>query len=196
MHGFLLRDLLADEFLAVDHHDFVAGYDAGLLSGAVFDDVLDVDGVLADGELDAYAGERALEIVLGLLHVLGADIHRVGVELAEDERHGLLHERVDVHVIDILVIDDPQQVAELVAAIVDHRQPAAREMVGVEGANENTEDHACGHEQRHEPVLLVVFHVHNSSSCCFSSSFISRKSTSMPARCKSRMPSSRRYFSP
>ena len=92
VHGLLLSDLLADELLAVDHHDFVAGNDARLLGRSVLDDVLHVDRVLTNGELDAHARERTLEIILGLLHVLGADIHRMRVELAEDQRHSLLHE--------------------------------------------------------------------------------------------------------
>ena len=80
-HGHLVGYLLAHERLAVDLHNLVASNESRALGRTVRDDVLHVDGVLADGELDADAEERAFQVVVGLLHVLGADVDGVRVEL-------------------------------------------------------------------------------------------------------------------
>ncbi len=158
VHGLFVGDLLAHEALAVDHHDLVAGEHASLLGRSVLDDVLHSDGVLSDGELDAHAREAAFEVVGGSLHVLGGDVDRVGVELAEDDRDGLVDKRVDVDLVDVLVVDDAQEVVEPVAAVVDDGQPVAAEVVGVEGANDDADDDAERHEQGHEAVFVFFFH--------------------------------------
>ena len=110
VHGLLIGHHLAHKLLAIHIHNLVAGQQTRLLCRSVLDDVLHVDGVLTDGKLNTYARERSLEVVVGGLHILGADVDRVGIELSEDLRDGTLHERVNVDLVDILVIDDAQQV--------------------------------------------------------------------------------------
>ena len=62
------------------------------------------------------------------------------VEFGEYGRHGLLHEGVDIDGIYILVIDDVEQVVQLVGARVDDTQAVASEVVGIERADEDTDD--------------------------------------------------------
>lgn len=102
--------------------------------------------------------KAAFEVVGGDLHVLGGDVDRVGVELAEDDRDGLVDKRVDVDLVDVLVVDDAQEVVEPVVAVVDDGQPVAAEVVGVEGANDDADDDAERHEQGHEAVFVFFFH--------------------------------------
>ena len=63
-------------------------------------------GVFAYCELDAYTGERAFEVVVGCLDIFCADVDRVRVQLSEDLRNGFLHQVVDIHRVNILVVDD------------------------------------------------------------------------------------------
>ena len=125
MHGLLVCDNLSHEGLVVDAHDLVARHDARTLGRSIADDVLHVDGVLADGELDAHARERAFQVVGGYLHVLGINVDGVGVQLRQDERNGLLDQRVDVDRVHILVVDNMQDVVKSVAAAVDDVQAVA-----------------------------------------------------------------------
>ena len=47
------------------------------------------------------------------------------VQLREDERYRLVYQRVDIHRIHILVVDDVQQVVEPVASAVDDIEPVS-----------------------------------------------------------------------
>ena len=137
VHSLLVGHLLAHEERVVDGHYLVAGYQSCPFGGAVADDVLHAHRVLADGELDAHARERAAQVVLGGLLVLSRDIDRVRVQLREQLGHGLLHEVGHVHRVHILVVDDVEQVLQFVGARVDDAQAgAATEVVGVESADE------------------------------------------------------------
>ena len=68
----------------------------------------------------------------------------MGIQLLEDGWHGLLHQIAHVDGVDILVVDNVQQVVQLVAARIDNAQPVARETVGKEGTDEDTQHHAQG----------------------------------------------------
>ena len=125
VHGFLVGERLTRKGLVIDHDNLVASNDASTLGRTVADNLLHVERVLTDGELDAHAGERAAQVVVGLLHVLGRDIDGVGVQLGEYLGHSLLDEVVDIDRVHILVVDDVQQVVELVAAAVDDAQAIA-----------------------------------------------------------------------
>ena len=81
--------------------------------------------VFTNGELNAHAEERPLQVVIGLLHVLLGDIYRVRVQFRQDGRHGLLHKVVYVDRIHILVINNMQQVIQLIAARVDDTKAVA-----------------------------------------------------------------------
>ena len=157
-HGLLIGHLRAHKFLPVDIDNLVASQDACPLGRSVLDDVLHIDGVLTDGELDAYTRERAAQVIVCRLHILRTDIDGVRIELSQDLRNGLLHQRIDVDLVHILVVDDAQQVVQATAAIIDDRQSVARKMVGIERAYYDAQHHADSHQQRHEPVFLVVFH--------------------------------------
>ena len=148
VHRLLVCHFLTDEGLVVDLHDLVAGNQSGTLGRAVADHILHTDGVPADGELDADAREGTLQVVVGYLHILGADIDRVRIEFRQDLRHCLLHQVIDVDRIHILVVDHVQQVVQLVAARIDDIQPVAGEMVGIERTDQYAEDDRQGHPQR------------------------------------------------
>ena len=116
VHGLLVGQRLAREGRVVNGHNLVAGQHTGLLGGAVANDILHAQGVVADDELDAHARERAAQVVVGCLHILGADVDRVGVQLREYLRHGLFHQVAHIHGVYILVVDDVEQIVQLVAA--------------------------------------------------------------------------------
>ena len=81
VHGFFVGQCLTRKLLVVHLHNLIAGYQARTLGRTVLDDVLHMQGVLSDGELDAHARERSLQVVVGYLHILGRDIDGVGVQL-------------------------------------------------------------------------------------------------------------------
>ena len=157
-HGLLVGHLLAHKRFAIHTHDFVSGDKPRPFRRTVSDNVLHSYSVLTNGEFYSHSRERALEVVVGSLHVLRTDIHRVWVEFGQYLRHGFLHQLVDIHRIHILVVDDMQQVIEFVATRVDDAQSVAREMVGVECSDDDTHHHAHSHYQRHIPVLSAFAH--------------------------------------
>ena len=125
MHGFLVGDDLAYERLAVYRHNLVASQQAGLFGRSVLYHILHVYGVISDHKLDAHTAERSFQVVGGSSHILGTDVNGVWVQLREDERYRLVYQRVDIHRIHILVVDDVQQVVEPVASAVDDIEPVS-----------------------------------------------------------------------
>ena len=118
VHGLFVGQCLAGKRLVVDGYYLVAGNDAGTLGRHV-------ERVLTYGELNAYTGERAAQVVVGLLDILGRDIDRVRVQLGQYLWHGLLDEVIDIDGVNILVVDDVQQVVQLVTTAVDDAQAVA-----------------------------------------------------------------------
>jgi hypothetical protein len=47
-----------------------------------------------------------------------------------------------------------QQIVESVGTAVDDVEPVSREVIGIEGANQDAYDYAQGQEQGHEIVLI------------------------------------------
>ena len=92
----------------VDAHDAVVGAHADPLGRSSGDGVHDDDRVTQHVELDAYAAELPVETLLHALHLLGADVGRVGVQLFEHARNGPLDDGFHIHFIDI----KPRKVAE------------------------------------------------------------------------------------
>ena len=82
----------------------------------------------------------------------------MGIELCQDLRHRLLHQIIDIHGIDILIVDDMKQVVEFVTAGVDDVQPVAREMVGIERTDQDTDDHTDGHPKRCKTYMSMISH--------------------------------------
>ena len=105
-HGFLLRYNLANERFAVYAYNLVACQDACFLGRSVLHHVLNMNGVLANGELYANARERSFKIVGYSLRILSADVDRVRVEIGKNLRYGLVNKRVDVHLVHILVFNE------------------------------------------------------------------------------------------
>ena len=122
VHGLFVGDLLAYKYRVVDLNNLVTCQDTCPLCRAIANHILHTDGILADGELDADAGERTPQIIVGNLAVAGRDIDRMRIELAQDLRHCLLYQIIDIHRIHILVVDDVKQVVELIAAGIDDIQ--------------------------------------------------------------------------
>ena len=105
-HGLGGCDYLADERFSVDADNFVARNHSSTFGRPIVYDVLYVNGVASNGELNSDAGERAAQVVVGRLNVLSSDIHRVRVEFRQDLRHSFFHQFVDIHGVNILVVDD------------------------------------------------------------------------------------------
>ena len=196
VHGLLVGNLLADKDRVVDLDNLVASQHTGTLCGAVADDILHADGVLTDGELDADAGERAAEVVVGNLALTGSDVDGVRVELAEDLRHGLLNEVVHIDGVDVLVVDDMQQIVQFVSAGIDDAQTVAGEMVGVESSDQDACHNTHRYPERRKTGRLFHISYYFVYSLRFTGDYISIRMTSMPARRRRSMPSVRRYCSP
>ena len=144
-HRLLVGNALSHERLVVDTYYLVASDNASLLCRSVGDYSLHMYGVLANHELNAHAEERAFQVVGGQLHVLRAYINRMRVELCKYLRHCLFNKRVDVHLVNILVVDDVQKVVEPVATAVYDIQPVAGEPVGKECSHQYSHHHAHRH---------------------------------------------------
>ena len=125
VHRLGIGDLLADKDGVIDLHDLITSQHTSPFRRTVADDILHTDRILTDGKLDTDTRERATQIVVGNLTVTSRDIDRMRIEFCQDLRHCLLHQIVDVHGIDILIVDDMKQVVELVTAGVDDVQPVA-----------------------------------------------------------------------
>ena len=158
-HRLFVGHHLSHKRLSVHANYLVAGQYSSLLCRTVLHHVLHVDGVLSDNKFHADSRERALEVVLRSLHVFGADINRVRVEVRKYLRYRHINERVDVHVVNILIVDDMQQVVQSVASRVYDIQSVAREMVGIESADHHTHYHADCHKNRRQSVGSILSHI-------------------------------------
>ena len=158
VHRLFVCHFLADKWFPIDAHNLVAGKQARSLCRTVLDYVLHMYRVLAYRELDAHAGERTAQVVGGSLHILGTDIDGVRVEIGENLRYRLIDKRIDVHLIDILVVDNMQEIGEAVASRIDDIESVSRKMVGIESADKDADDDAYSHQQRHKPVVFIHFH--------------------------------------
>ena len=110
----LVADAFAHEGRVVDGDDAVAGQNAHLFGGTARDYTHYVDGVVEDIELNADAAERAFQLFIDTLQVLGRNIGRVGVELAQNLGHDVFDKVVSVYGIDILLFDTLQQAFDFV----------------------------------------------------------------------------------
>ena len=71
MHSLFVGERLACKGLIVNDDNLVTSNDTCALGRTITDNLLDVEGILADGELNAHTRERTTQVVVGLLHVLG-----------------------------------------------------------------------------------------------------------------------------
>ena len=80
VHRLFVGHILANKWLIVDLDNLVASNQTSTLSGSIANHILHTDGIIADGKLNAHTRERTLQIVVGNLHILGANIDRMGVK--------------------------------------------------------------------------------------------------------------------
>ena len=161
MHGFLVGNNLAHEWLAIHGYNLVASQKSCFFGRSVLDYILHMDGVLADNELDAHSREGAFEVVVSLSRILCTDIDGMRVELSKNLRYRLIHQGINVHGIHILVVDEVEQVVESVAATIDDVESVAGEMIRKECTDDNANHYAERHDEGHESVALILIHVHN-----------------------------------
>ena len=152
MHGLFVCHFRADKRLIIHLDNLIASNQSCTLCRAVANHILHTDGIVADGELDAHARERALQVIVGNLHILGGNIDRMRVELRENLRHSLLDHIVDIDGIHILIVDNMQQIVEFIATRIDDIQPMARKMVGIEGSYQYAKDDTQSHPYRGETI--------------------------------------------
>ena len=155
---FLIRNDLTNERLPVNTYDLVTSQYSGTFGRPVLDDVLHMNGVLPDCELDADTRERTAQIIVGGLHVFCIDVDRVGIKLCQYLRNGLINKGIDVHLVNVLVVDDMQQIVEPVASRVDDVESVAREMIGIKGSDKDAHDDTNGHDERHPTVIFLLLH--------------------------------------
>ena len=115
-HSLVLSDYLAHEGLAVYAHNLVAGKQSRTLCRTVLHHILHMNSILAYCELNAHTRERAFQLVGLRLRVLGAYIGRMRIEVGQYLRYCHVYKRVDVHLVNILVVDDVQEIRQAVGA--------------------------------------------------------------------------------
>ena len=79
VHGLLVGQRLTRKRLVVDHHNLIASNDTSTLSRSITNDLLHMERIATDIELDADTRERAAQIVISHLYVLGSNVHGMGV---------------------------------------------------------------------------------------------------------------------
>ena len=161
MHRFLIGDNLAYERLAIYGYNLITCQQSSLFGWSVLNHILHMDGVLADDKLDAYARERTLEVVGGGCCILRTDIDRVRIQFGKNLRNRLIDQRIDVHGIYILVIDEVEQVVQTVASTIDDIESVAGEMIRKECADDDAQHNAERHDEGHIPIGLILIHIHN-----------------------------------
>ena len=157
VHGFFVRHFLSDKHGVVNLDNLVASQHTSPLCRAVANDVLNTNRILTNRKLNTDTGERATQVIVGNLPFTSRDIDGVRVEFGQNLWHGFLHQVVYIDRIDILVIDNVEQVVELVATRVDNVQAVTREMIGIEGTNQDTYDHRDSQPKWHKTIVLT-FH--------------------------------------
>ena len=85
----------------INAHDAVVGPDADPFGWSPGDGVHHDHRVAQDVELHADAAEFPVETLLHALHLLGADVGRVGVQLFEHARDGALDDGFHLHLVDV-----------------------------------------------------------------------------------------------
>ena len=143
---------------SVDRHDAIAGTKANIFGGAAGDDAHHAYGVLIDGELHPNAGETPAQVLHGGLNIFGRDVSAVGIQLFEDLWHGTLHEIGHVDRVDVTIVDNMEQIAELIARGVDETDAIAGKMRGIKASDEYADDDCDGDVERKQ-TRCVVFHV-------------------------------------
>ena len=82
----------------------------------------------------------------------------MGIQLCQYLWNGLVYQRVDVHLVHILVVDNMQQVVQPVASAVDNVQSVARKVIGKEVSYQYSNDNAQRHQDRHVSACLFLIH--------------------------------------
>lgn len=75
------------------------------------------------------------------------DIDRVRIQFGKNLRNRLIDQRIDVHGIYILVIDEVEQVVQTVASTVDDIESVAGEMIRKECADDDAQHNAERHDE-------------------------------------------------
>ena len=158
LHRALGVDIFPDIGFSVDRHDAIAGTKANIFGGAAGDDAHHAYSVLIDGELHPNAGETPAQVLHGGLNIFGRDVSAVGIQLFEDLWHGTLHEIGHVDRVDVTIVDNMEQIAELIARGVDETDAIAGKMRGIKASDEYADDDCDGDVERKQ-TRCVVFHV-------------------------------------
>ena len=111
----LLDDLLEREVLRgffLDEDDLIARLHAGLVRRGILDGRHHGQHAVADRNLHAQASEAARGLHLHLLEEFGIQIGRMGVERAEHSPDGAADELLRVHLVDVVLLDEAQDLAE------------------------------------------------------------------------------------
>ena len=113
-HGFFVCHYLSYKSRIVHFDDAVSSQHAHFLRRSSGDDIVHVDSIVLNGKLDAYTAKASFQVRVDRFQVFGGDISRVGVQFAQNLRHGFFHEVIHIDRIYILVIDDAQEGIQLV----------------------------------------------------------------------------------
>ena len=114
LHDVVLGNLAPGDHRIADLDDPVAGLDAGLVAGALRNDVQHDHRVGSHVEDHADTVELPFERFVQRLHLRSGDVDRMGVELLDQQRNDMLGEGVHRHGIDILILDQRQRIGQLV----------------------------------------------------------------------------------
>ena len=125
-HYFVLVHFDSGDCAVLDRHDPVSSLYACLGARSAGDDVQHDDRVGRHVEHDADAVELSFDRLVGLSEVLRAEIHRMRVEIFENQRDDFFRERVHPYRVDILRVDQAEQHVELIGPGYGKRGPACR----------------------------------------------------------------------
>ena len=130
----------------VDTHDAVVGPDADPLGGSSGDGVHHDHRVAQDVELHADAAEFPVETLLHALHLLRADVGRMGVQLFEHARDGALDDGFHLHLVDV----KPRKVAENLREFLE----LARIVLGLRREGQDGEDSEYDEQSAHGVTIF------------------------------------------
>ena len=104
--------------LPVDLHDLIAGLEAGAVRRGVLDRRDDGQHAVPGRDLDAEAAEAPLGVDLELLVEVGGEIRAVRIQRGEHSVDGALDELLRLHLVDVVLLDQGQDVGEVLEALV------------------------------------------------------------------------------
>ena len=112
-HHLTIAYLGACCYRVVNHDNLVTRHQPDLFAGAAGDDLHHANGVVDHDKRDADATERAVQVVSSRLQVLGTEVVRVRIKVAQDLGNAQFYQVVQVSGVHIVLCDKVKDSVEL-----------------------------------------------------------------------------------